>query len=282
MIMQVITDIIVMSTPILLAGLGGLYTHLGGKLNIGLEGMILLGALFSGVFAHLSGNLLVGIAGGIGVASGFSVLMILLSFKARANIFVLGLATNLFAVGFCQWVGEMVMGTRGTVFFVSAPRLDRMVLGLNGIDMAAVISVFVSWFILYRMPYGFHLRATGADHKTAQSVGISPFKATLKAYLLCGVLCGMAGASLSLPIQSFVGGMSSGRGWIALVAVILSKGHPLGVLITSLVFGSASYLSHVLQAMTDYPPKLLLALPFVVTLISMLVFSKSRVKEVIH
>lgn len=279
MIIRLISDIIVMSTPILLAGLGGLNTQLGGKLNIGLEGLMLLGALFSGIFAHLTGNLFLGILGGVGITSSFSLLMIFLAYKARANLFVVGLATNLFAAGFCLWVGEMVMGSRGTVFFMSAPRLDRIAFGLNGIDMAGIILVFFSWGILYRMPYGLHLRATGVDHKTAESVGISPFKTMLKAYLLCGILCGLAGASLSLPIQSFVGGMSGGRGWIALVAIILSKGHPLGVWITSLVFGSASYLSHTLQALTDFPPKLLLALPFLVTLISMLVFSKAQEKE---
>ncbi len=279
MIGSVISDIIIMSTPILLAGLGGLYTQLGGKLNIGLEGLILLGAFFSGVCGHLSGNLFWGILAGVGVSVLFSLIMILLSDLLKANIFVVGLANNLFCVGFCLWMGELLMGSRGTIYFTQIPALGRDGLGLHWIDYFGIVVAGFSWVILYRTRFGIHLRSVGIDSHTAQSVGISPLMIRIKAYAICGILCGLAGAALSLPIQSFVGGMSGGRGWIALVGVVLSRGNPFGVWWISLIFGAASYLSATLQAMTDFSPKLLLALPFALTLIVGLFISRKPTQE---
>ncbi len=279
MIGSVIGDIVIMTTPILLAGLGGLYTQLGGKLNIGLEGLILLGAFFSGVCGHLTGNLFLGILAGVGVSALFSLIMILLSDLLKANIFVVGLANNLFCAGFCLWMGELLMGSRGTLYFTQIPALARYGLGFHWIDFIGFAVAGFSWVILFRTRFGIHLRSVGIDSRTAQSVGISPWIVRIKAYGICGILCGLAGAALSLPIQSFVGGMSGGRGWIALVGVVLSRGNPVGVWGISLIFGASSYLSAALQASTDFSPKLLLTLPFALTLIVGLLISRAPAQE---
>ena len=93
---------------------------------------------------------------------------------------------------------------------------------------------------------------------------------------ICGFFAGIGGAALSLPLKTFVGGMTNGRGWIALVAVVLGRGNPVGVLIASVIFGAASALSNLFQATTDISPKLLLTVPFLVTLAVMIFYSAKR------
>jgi simple sugar transport system permease protein len=100
----------------------------------------------------------------------------------------------------------------------------------------------------------------------------------MRALVLSGVFSGLGGCALSLPLQTFVGGMTNGRGWIALVAVILGRGNPIGVFYASLIFGSASALANWLQASVSMSPKLLMALPFLITLL-FLVVKKNKLEE---
>ncbi|MFW6120183.1 MAG: ABC transporter permease subunit, partial [Petrotogales bacterium] len=135
------------------------------------------------------------------------------------------------------------------------------------------------FYLIFKTPYGYHLRAVGKNEKTAHSVGISVFKHRMIAFLISGFFAGLGGAALSLPLQTFVGGMTNGRGWIALVAVVLSQGHPIGLFIASFIFGAASAFSNTLQALTELSPKLLLTLPFVITLVAMIIYSVRRKKS---
>ncbi|HOH11672.1 MAG TPA: ABC transporter permease, partial [Thermotogota bacterium] len=132
--------------------------------------------------------------------------------------------------------------------------------------------------ILYKTPYGYHLRAVGRDEKAAQNAGISVYWHRLYALALSGLFAGLGGCALALPLQTFVGGMTNGRGWIALVAVILGGGKPSGVFIASLIFGAASALSNWLQASAPMSPKLMMTLPFLITLLFMIV-KKNNTEE---
>ena len=284
---------ITMMTPILLAALGGLFTELSGMLNIGLEGMMLSSAFLSVYVASISNNLLIGIAAGLGLSIILALIMVYLSLNLKANVFIVGLATNLFASGLTVFLLYTLCNSKGTVFFPKAPKLDmieipvihnipilgKIISGYNILDYLAIVLVFVCFYIIFKTPYGYHLRAVGKDSQTAVSVGISVYKHRMIAFVVSGLFAGLGGASLSLPLQTFVGGMTNGRGWIALVAVVLGRGNPIGVLGASIVFGIASALSNTLQASTDISPKLLLTVPFLVTLAVMIIYSTKRSNE---
>jgi len=287
-----INGIIPMMTPILFSALGGLFTHLSGLLNIGLEGMMLLSAFFSIYAADLTHNLLIGFLAGIGISVLLALLMGVLSLNLRANIFVVGLGVNLFANGFTVMLASLFFDSKGTIFFQNLPRLAYLEIpfihqipylgsvlsGYRLLDYLAIGAVFLCAFILYKTPYGYHLRAVGKDSKAAQNAGISVYRHRMRALVLSGVFSGLGGCALSLPLQTFVGGMTNGRGWIALVAVILGRGNPIGVFYASLIFGSASALANWLQASVSMSPKLLMALPFLITLL-FLVVKKNKLEE---
>jgi simple sugar transport system permease protein len=293
MIEDFIHTTITMMTPILLAAIGGLYTDLSGMLNIGLEGMMLISAFISVYVTSITQNILLGILAGIGISVFLGFVMGYLSLKLRANVFVAGLATNLFAAGITVFLSDNLCGSKGTIFFQNAPKLSvieipiidkipffgRIFSGYNALTYLSIILLIVSFYLIFRTPYGYHLRAVGKNEKTAHSVGISIFKHRMIAFLVSGLFAGLGGAALSLPLQTFVGGMTNGRGWIALVAVVLSQGNPIGLFISSFIFGAASAFSNILQALTTLSPKLLLTLPFVITLVAMIIFSARRNKS---
>lgn len=284
MISNFIHSTLVMTTPILLAALGGLFTDLSGMLNIGFEGMMLASAFTSIFVANATSSLLIGILAGLCSSTILAVIMVYFSLNLRANIFILGLATNLFADGLTVFLGVSLCKSKGTLLFLNAPRLSNiqipfvhnipylgtMLSGYNALDYSAIILTIMSYLLIFYTPYGYHLRAVGKDSRVATSVGISVYKHRFLAFVWSGLSAGLAGAALSLPLQTFVGGMTSGRGWIALVAVVLGQGNPIGVLMASLLFGASSAFSNTLQALTDISPKLLLAIPFVITLIAMI------------
>jgi simple sugar transport system permease protein len=281
---------IVMMTPILLAALGGLFTDLSGMLNIGLEGMMLMSAFVSVYVANATGSLLMGVIAGVLSACLLAAIMAVFSLNLKANVFVVGLATNLMAAGMTVFLSGWLVGTRGTIVFHEAPRLSRidipllgdipvigrMLTGYNVMDFLALGLTVACFFVIFKTSYGYHLRSVGMDYRTAESVGISVYKYRFVAFIISGVFAGLGGAALSLPLRAFVGGMTGGRGWIALVAVVLGRGNPFGVLIASLIFGAASAVSNTLQAVTEIPPKLLLAVPFVVTLVAMIIYAVRR------
>ena len=281
---------IAMMTPILWAALGGLFTDLGGMLNIGLEGMMLASAFSSIYVAANTGSILLGILSGIGFSMVLAAVMGYVSLNLKANVFVVGLATNLFAAGITVFLSYNLCGSKGTVYFQNAPKLSEinipgienipilgdLISGYDILDYLVFLAVIICFIVIFKTPYGYHLRSVGKNYRASESVGISVYKQRFISFLISGFFAGIGGAALSLPLKTFVGGMTNGRGWIALVAVVLGRGNPVGVLIASVIFGAASALSNLFQATTDISPKLLLTVPFLVTLAVMIFYSAKR------
>jgi len=281
---------IAMMTPILWAALGGLFTDLGGMLNIGLEGMMLVSAFSSVFVAANTGSIFIGILSGIAFSMILAAIMGYVSLNLKANVFVVGLATNLFAAGITVFLSYNLCGSKGTVYFQNAPELSEinipgienipilgdLISGYDILDYLVFVAVIVCFIIIFKTPYGFHLRSVGKNYRASESVGISVYKQRFVSFLISGFFAGIGGAALSIPLKTFVGGMTNGRGWIALVAVVLGRGNPVGVLIASIIFGAASALSNLFQATTDISPKLLLTVPFLVTLAVMIFYSAKR------
>jgi ABC-type uncharacterized transport system permease subunit len=286
-----IHNAVAIMTPFLLAGIGGLFTELAGMLNIALEGLILTGAFFSIVFASATGNLLLGILLGILCSMLLSLLFGLITLYLRANVFITGLATNLFASGFTIVLAFQLFKTKGVIQFPNVPRLPELVVpealqripvlgdilfGHNIIVYATWLIVIVSAVVIYRTPYGMRLRGTGLSEPAIVSLGLDPKRYQLSGILVSGFTCGLAGAMLTLQLAAFVPNISSGRGWIALVAIYLGNRSPLGIVIASFVFGMAESFSNYAQGAIKVPVDFILALPYVITVVAMIVYSIFR------
>lgn len=291
-IISVLISTVSVTTPILLAATGGMYTQTVDELNIGLEGLMLISSFFSIYIFSISGSVLTGIITGIAISVLMSLSMILFRIKLKANIFILGLATNLLAAGLVSFFGVKLLGSKGTVIFGDLSKTTFLLYPLrNQLDFAdsffgnisifdfmAFAAVGISQYIIFHTSTGIRMRAVGLSKKTAVSVGINPDKNKIMAYMFCGIFCGISGAALSIPVNSFAAGMTNGRGWIALVAVILGRNNPIGIMFAALIFGFSSSLSNILQAGTEISPKILMIIPFMVTLFALIFSSISKNK----
>ena len=282
-----IKQTIFIMTPLLLAATGGLFSELAGVLNIALEGLMLNSAFFSILFSVLTGNIYLGLT--LGVASTLLLTLILgfVSLYLKANIFISGLATNLFAASLSIVLSQKIFGQTGSISFPNMPTLPTV--NIPGIERIPVLGnllsghnilVYISWLILiiatiiiYHTPFGIRLRATGFDYEAAKSLGLQPRLMQLWSLVISGFTCGLAGGFLTLSLGAFVPNVTAGRGWIALVVIYLGNRTTGGLLIGSLIFGLVEYLSNYLQASSNIPSGLLLALPFFATVIAMIIYS---------
>ncbi len=286
-------ETITSSSIILLAALGGLFTSLSGKINIGLEGFILLSAFLSPYFSQVFSSIFLGVLMSTVVCSLLAAFMYFLHQKFKADIFVVGLAMNLLAAGLTSFLSAVLMNTQGTATFVlkqsvqvfdipvlsSIPVLGYLFSAQNIFDYLAFIAVIVTYILIKKTWFGLHLQALGHNKRTAVSTGLKIKELGYVSYALSGFLCALAGAAMSLPLDSFVDGMSNGRGWLALVAVIVGRNSSVGILLASLLFGFASSAANVLQINSHLPAKLLMTIPFLVTLIALIVNSARQKRK---
>ena len=274
-------------TPLLLAAMGGLFTELSGMLNIALEGLMLTGAFASVIFTHYTGSMVSGVLLGICVTMLLAALLGAVTLNLKSNVFITGLATNLFASGLTVVLSFRLFGNKGVVVFDaigSLPRLRIPALAripvLGDIFIGHHVFVYLSWillgvcaWVLYRTPFGFRLRAAGLHEKALVSLGMRPSGYRFAAFLISGLTCALAGAVLTLNLGAFVPNITSGKGWIALVVIFLGQKRPLGLLFAALVFGFADAFSNYAQGAYNVPADFILALPYVFTLLAMIAFT---------
>jgi ABC-type uncharacterized transport system permease subunit len=276
-------------TPFLLAATGGLYTELSGMLNIALEGLMLVGAFFGVVFAGLTGSLALGVVLGIASSLLAALLFGLVTLKLKANVFIAGLATNLLASGLTVVLAFQLFKNKGVVRFElgrlpvldvpalrAIPLLGELLLGHNVLVYVSWAIVLVSVVVIYRTPFGLRLRGTGLGAPTIASLGLRPQSYQLAGILISGFTCGLAGAVLTLNLAAFVPNITSGRGWIALVAIYLGNKTPLGIVVASFVFGLAEAFSNYAQGALKVPADFILAFPYAITVLAMILYSMWR------
>jgi ABC-type uncharacterized transport system permease subunit len=285
-VLPVVHSAVGIMTPLLLAATGGLFTELAGMLNIALEGLMLTGSFFSVVLASATGSLALGVACSVAVAALFAWIALYL----RANVFIAGLATNLFASGLTLVLANQLYHTKGLIQFripklpvlSVPPALQRIpvigdiLFGNNVIVYLTWAVVLVSAVVIYRTAFGMRLRAAGLSPRTVVSLGLDPRRYQLAGILVSGATCGMAGAMLSLQLAAFVPDGTAGRGWIALVAIYLGNKTPWGIVIASFVFGLADSFSNFAQGIINVPADFVLALPYVVTVAAMILYAVYR------
>ncbi len=280
--MNMLPDALAAMTPLLFAALGGLFTELTGMLNIALEGLIVIGAFFSVTGASLSGSLLAGILAGTAASTLAALLYGQITLKLRANEFITGLATNLLAAGITVVLSQQFYQTKGVIPFelpdlpvlttglARIPLLGPVLFNQNVLTHLSWLSALLAWIIIRRTAFGMRLRATGSNSKAMAALGLKPDRYRLAAILLSGMACGLAGAYLSLDLSAYVPNISSGRGWIALVAIYLGSRKPAGIVAACFVFALAESYSNYAQGVLKIPSEFILAIPYAATLVALI------------
>ncbi len=265
-------------TPLLYAALGGLFTELTGMLNIALEGLIALGAFFAVIGASVTGSLAAGIGIGMAASTATALLYGQITLRLRANEFITGLATNLLAAGLTTVLSQQMFATKGVVPFelphlpvitralADIPVAGPAIFGQNILTQLSWLAALLAWVVIRRTPFGMRLRATGSNPKAVAALGLKPNRYKLAAILISGAACGLAGSYLSLNLSAYVPNISSGRGWIALVAIYLGGRKAKGILGACFVFALAESFSNFAQGVFRMPSDFILAIPYAATL----------------
>lgn len=279
------------AVPILLAGLGGLFTLQADILNIGMEGMMLFGA-WAGVFvSYTTGSVWLALLAAMLVGLLAAAIMGLFGVRYRCNIVVAGMGLNLFGQSFTMFLLRSIFKTRGSLsdprivgvpvvnipVINKIPILGELVSGHSVLVYVAFLLVAVVYFFLYRTPIGLRIRAVGENDEAVRAVGVDPNQIRFLAVLISGLFSGLAGAYLSLAqLRMFVENMVAGRGFIALAAIYFGRGTPLGTMIAALIFGLAEALSMRLQIL-GYPSQFMLMIPYLVTVAILIVVQRIAV-----
>jgi general nucleoside transport system permease protein len=252
------------ATPLLLAALGGICSERAGVINIALEGMMLTGA-----FVAVCAGQAVGLAGGLAAAllSGIAVGFIhyLFTQRLRVNHIVSGVAINLLAIHGTTYLYRRLYSQ------ASPPRSSSLAHTLDPVlfTAAALFLTFAAWFVLYRTQLGLRIRAVGESPLSARMAGLRPDRLRLAGVLTSGVLAAAAGSYLSMAqLGRFSSDMVSGRGYVALAAVICGRWRPAGTLVAAVAFGLFDALQVSLQSVVRLPDELLLSLPYLLTILA--------------
>ncbi len=290
---QLWSDVLRMTTPILLLALGAMITDRAGVLNIALEGLLVFGA-FAGVLGTgLTGSLVVGVASAMLASGALALVFAWFALYLRGNIFIVGLATNAFAAAATTYAAWLISGREGSLRYAQAPTLAKLEVpllkdvpflaflsGHTIIDYAAWALVIIVAFVVFRSRFGLRLRAVGERPVAARAIGLPVRRIQYAAVVISGLLAGLAGAQLSLTLGGFVQNMSGGRGWIGLVASIVGNGTALGSAVASVLFGAAEGVANSLQITApNLPAQLLFALPYLITLVALVAYSASRSRK---
>lgn len=262
-------------TPVLLASLGGLFTLLVGNLNIALEGLILISAFTVSSVYFITGNILLSIIIAILVTVVISMLESLLNIYFKANIFIVALGINMFALAATSIISLKLFGHKGTIF-IELNRDNVKNVFMFGDNIITYISWFlciVSFILIYKTPFGLRLRAIGIDKEAAIASKLHIKKYNIIAFMLSGFFASLTGIYLFMSVSSYTPNISSGKGWIALVIIFLGYKKVLGVLIASFLFGISEIASNYMQGFLKIPSDIILAFPFVISLIALVIYS---------
>lgn len=283
--------ILTKTTPLLLAAIGGAFTQMGNILNIGLEGMMLVGA-FAAIAVGAITNPFVGVLAAMGAAVLLALVFALATLVFKADFIVVGIGVNLLAVGATVLMLTVFYGNAGvTPGNVKAilPKIDLgpianiPIIGPAINDQTilvwlAFLLVPVYAYVLYRTPYGVHLRAVGEDESAATAAGIDVRRVKFISILVSGLFCGMAGAQLSMAtVGSFTAGMTASRGFIAVAALTFGLGRPYYTMVACLIFGAADAVADRL-ALAGANSSLSLTTPYLITIVA-LVLAALRVRS---
>ena len=281
----IILSVIAASTPLLLAAAGELVAERAGVLNLGLEGMMIMGAACGFAGAYFTGSVIVGALAGILAGMLMAALFAALALGLAVNQVAAGLALTIFGIGLSGLIGAGFVGER----IETAPHLDfpliadlpvvgKIVFGQDGFVYASIALTIGIWWFLYRTRAGLILRAVGDNHVSAHALGYPVLRVRFLAVVFGGACAGLAGAYLPLAYTPFfIPGMTAGRGWIALALVVFASWLPGRVAIGAYLFGFVSILQLHFQALhVPIPSQFMSSLPYLATVVVLIAISRRR------
>lgn len=280
------------SAPLIFTALGGVFSERSGVVNIGLEGLMVMGAfvgiVFNLTFADVFGEWTpwISILVAMAISAIFSIIHAVAAVSLRANQVVSGVAINFLALGIGvfltkEWYGkgqtDMVKApfyTQDIPFLADLPILGPLLFkSIYLTSYLAIILAFAAWFVLYKTPFGLRLRAVGEHPMAADTNGINVYKMRYIAVIISGALGGLGGSVYALTIaMNFSHATIVGQGFMSLAAVIFGKWHPLGAMGAALFFGLAQSLSVVgssIPILANVPQVFLLIAPYILTILAL-------------
>ncbi|MBO9654646.1 ABC transporter permease [Agrobacterium sp. SOY23] len=285
MLQAILLTVITAATPLVIAASGELVTERAGVLNLGVEGMMIMGAVCAFATAHMTGSPYLGILAGIASGAVFSLLFGFLTLTLVTNQVATGLALTILGLGVSGMLGESFVGLPGIklqpiVFPVLSeiPFIGPLLFRQDLIFYMSIALVFgISWF-LFKSRRGLKIRAIGDNHASAHALGINVIRTRYLAVMFGGACAGLAGAQLSLVYTpQWVENMSAGRGWIALALVVFASWRPWRLLAGGYLFGAVTIGQLHAQAFgIGVPSQLLSALPYLATIVVLVIISHNR------
>jgi ABC-type uncharacterized transport system permease subunit len=281
----IILSVLAASTPLLLAATGELVTERAGVLNLGVEGMMIVGAACGFGGAWLSGSTLIGALCGIVAGTLLSLIFATMTLGLAVNQVATGLALTILGVGLsglvgAGFVGEQIIPARHLRIpgLTDIPLIGRVVFGEDAFVYFSVALIVGVWWFLYRTRAGLILRACGDSHVSAHALGYPVLRIRTFAVMFGGACAGLAGAYLPLAYTPFfIPGMTAGRGWIALALVVFSSWRPARLVIGAYLFGAVTILQlHAQGWGVGIPSQFMSALPYLATVIVLVLISRAR------
>ncbi len=266
--LSLILSTVRLATPLILAALGGMFSERSGVINIALEGMMLAGAFTAAAVTYAVGNPFVGLLAGMGAGLAIAAIHAVACVRYRADQVVTGTAINILMIG----VPPLLSGA----FFLSSgstPQIPKDHLIPWTPIVIAIALVPITWYVLYKTPFGLRLRSVGENPEAADAAGVRVARMRYAGVLLSGLLAGIGGAYLSIGQSSlFTRNMTSGRGFIALAALIFGKWRPVQTMLACLLFGFTEAVTIQMQGVVklsgeDVPVQFIQMVPYLLTIV---------------
>ncbi|AKN32756.1 branched-chain amino acid ABC transporter permease [Clostridium carboxidivorans P7] len=283
LIIIILASTLRMATPLIFAGLGGVFSEKSGVVNIGLDGMMTIGAFFAVFGSYATGSPLMGIlfaaiAGGL-----LALIHAFLSITLKADQIISGTAINLFSTAFASFLIFKIFKKGGQTDIVTGlpyaipaavkgiPVIGPFLAGLNWFVVLAIVLVFVANFVLFKTPIGLRIRAVGEHPSAADTLGINVYKVRYSCVILSGILAGIGGAALSIGMTPvYKEGMVAGRGFIALAAMIFGNWKPKGTMWACLLFAFGNALEINAQSLSlNIPTEIYSMIPYILTMLAL-------------
>ena len=281
----ILLTVITAATPLMIAAIGELVVERSGVLNLGVEGMMIMGAVMGFAGAQWTGSAYLGVVSGILAGAAFSMLFAFLTLTLVANQVATGLALTLLGLGLSGMIGEGFVGQPGIKLdpivipgLSAIPFIGSVLFSQDLIAYASFALIFgVSWF-LFKTRAGLTLRGVGDNHVSAHSLGISVIKIRYLAVIFGGACAGLAGAQLSVVYTpQWVDNMTAGRGWIALALVVFASWRPWRIVAGAYLFGAVTIAQFHAQAVgLKIPSQFLSSLPYLATILVLVLISRNR------
>lgn len=289
---SILAGALALSAPLILAGIGEGFVERAGRINLGIEGMMIMGA-FVGVFVASMAGAVAGLAAGAATGILLAVLMNTAVYRLHANEIVVGLAITMLGLGLSTYLFQLWVPSGQTN--VSVPTIPKLPLGpladipvlgpvlftQSPVVYATVVLLVVAWAVMRFTRFGLQVRAVGSDTASAQLRGVRARRVGANTLLLGGALAGIAGAVITVgTIGSFAPGITAGRGYIVLAVVIMGRMSPVGIALGALLFAFLQSFSLLAQSTgLQVPSEVYQTLPYVVTLIVLVFTSRAQLRR---